>query len=149
VPFADKHFETGIILKVIDGDRPRRPITLESTDPLWLILERCWYALPLERPSLDDIAVLVTVENHTNTGSSQETVSAAHNATSIETATDEENLFSSRDRDRSKEWDDGKDHETETLSPEDLARMIGEHSCYIPLLLSLGHHDSLPYHWAC
>jgi hypothetical protein len=149
VPFADKHFETGIILKVINGDRPRRPLTLESTDPLWLIIERCWYALPLERPSLHDIAVLVTLANHTNTSSSQETASTAQSTIGVETATNGESVFLSRDNDRSKGRDNGRGYDAETPSSEDLVRMIGEHSCYRFFSLSCGHRVLLPYHWAC
>jgi hypothetical protein len=94
VPFADKHFETGIILKVIDGDRPRRPEALESTDPLWLITERCWHAWPAERPSLFDIAIAAALDKATDTasGSSQENFLTAQSVTSVETPNEVEDF---------------------------------------------------------
>jgi hypothetical protein len=125
VPFADKHFETGIILKVIDGDRPRRPEVLESTDPLWLITERCWHAWPLERPSLFDIAIAATLGSDTGTasGSFQEKFLTAQSVTNVETPNEVEDFeLSDTERDLPIDADatrlvEPRDTRTESFAP--------------------------------
>lgn len=67
IPFHEMHLDYPVILKVIQGIRPSRPlhcapsgdscINLGLDDHLWGIAEECWLTDPAVRPTMSDIVI--------------------------------------------------------------------------------------------
>ncbi|KAF9443788.1 kinase-like protein [Macrolepiota fuliginosa MF-IS2] len=59
IPFYELSREATVILRVIKGITPTKPTSnpdsLELTDEIWRIMERCWKLVPNERPSVDQV----------------------------------------------------------------------------------------------
>ena len=67
VPFAAIHLEFGVIVKVLEGERPRRPEGDDGklfTDGIWEMLNLCWKSQPQDR--IDAKAVLLVLEGDTS-----------------------------------------------------------------------------------
>jgi len=61
VPFAPRD-GTAVVSKVMDGERPERPRGREGarfTDDLWRMLEGCWKPQPEDRPSAEDVLLVL------------------------------------------------------------------------------------------
>jgi len=57
VPFSSRS-PAGIILSVLNGERPKRPHGAEDAwfmDGIWEMMELCWKAQPNDRPSIDTV----------------------------------------------------------------------------------------------
>ena len=63
VPFATIHLEFAVIVKVLEGERPRRPQGDDGklfTDSIWEMLDLCWKSQPQDR--IDAKVVLLVLE---------------------------------------------------------------------------------------
>ena len=43
-------------MRIIDGERPKRPSNPEFTDNLWGLTQRCWIKQPKDRPKIEGVA---------------------------------------------------------------------------------------------
>jgi serine/threonine protein kinase len=58
VPFSSYDRDFIVSRKVIEGERPRRPLGTARawfTDNLWIMLEQCWLAQPQDRPTTQTV----------------------------------------------------------------------------------------------
>lgn len=54
IPF--KRVQTSqVVMRIVGGERPERPIHPKFTDPLWELTMRCWKVAPQDRPKMDDV----------------------------------------------------------------------------------------------
>jgi len=56
VPFSNDPFVT-VILAVVQGKRPPRPIHPTFTEDLWTLVQRCWDQDPSLRPKISEVAL--------------------------------------------------------------------------------------------
>ncbi|TFK47968.1 kinase-like protein, partial [Heliocybe sulcata] len=55
-PFSHQRSDTGVVLKAVQGDRPRKPDNLDETQlKLWTLAERCWAPEPGQRPDMTEV----------------------------------------------------------------------------------------------
>ena len=65
VPFF-QHLDSGVIVRVLRGDRPERPqeaVKTWFTDDIWCILRRCWEPVPGDRPRIEDVLQCLETES--------------------------------------------------------------------------------------
>jgi hypothetical protein len=63
-PFAEERNEIALIMPIILGKRPERPVAGEQlglTDALWAITNCCWDTDPLQRPTLEEVKYVCRV----------------------------------------------------------------------------------------
>ena len=74
-PFDDPNF-IGQRIKILDGERPPRPINPTLTDDVWTLVRRCWDQEPQLRPGmrrvLQDLASSLLQSLHQSSKSSPE-----------------------------------------------------------------------------
>ncbi|KZT24652.1 kinase-like protein, partial [Neolentinus lepideus HHB14362 ss-1] len=55
-PFSHQKSDTGVVLKVVQGDRPRKPDNLDEVQSqLWLLAQHCWVQNPAQRPDMAEV----------------------------------------------------------------------------------------------
>ncbi|KAG6825413.1 hypothetical protein H0H93_000726, partial [Arthromyces matolae] len=62
VPFANIQNDSAITYHIMSGNRPSRPLdsslawhSYGLTEPMWLLMQKCWERDPHKRPSVKDI----------------------------------------------------------------------------------------------
>ena len=64
MPFAHVEADVHVILQVVRGHRPARPV-LRNNDPLpddfWCLLQACWHKEPMQRPRIQDVAEDISI----------------------------------------------------------------------------------------
>ena len=64
-PFHDMNNDALVIMAIINGELPRRPIPEEIDDgypndpTLWAICDRCWARSPKDRPMASDLVAFL------------------------------------------------------------------------------------------
>jgi hypothetical protein len=64
-PFCDIARDTMVILKVMQGGRPARPVEQTLSDDLWTLIQLCWQQQPSDRPKIEDVVPQIVVTKAT------------------------------------------------------------------------------------
>jgi len=59
VPY-NSQLPADVVLAIMSGTRPSRPIRSEFTDELWSLMQRCWDQDPYLRPEVSEVLKVLT-----------------------------------------------------------------------------------------
>lgn len=59
-PFPTFSSDFALVIAILNGANPDRPLHADFSDALWALVQRCWKRVPAERPSMAEIAEFFT-----------------------------------------------------------------------------------------
>ena len=67
LPYSHRRYDTVVILDVIRGTRPNRPLDPPMSDDVWRIVTACWKMQPEKRPSAALVEAWVDLARYSET----------------------------------------------------------------------------------